>query len=131
MSIRIVLADDHKVIREGMRLLFEREPDLELVGEASTAAEAIERVEDLKPDVVLMDISMADISGTEATRIIIERHPDARVIAFSMHADSYIMMLFKAAGGMGYVLKDEPFERVKEAIHEVMAGHEAFPEGVV
>jgi DNA-binding NarL/FixJ family response regulator len=73
---------------------------------------------------------MADISGMEATRIIKQKHPEARVIGFSMHADSYIMMLFREAGGSGYVLKDEAFERVVEAINKVMASEEAFPEGI-
>lgn len=127
MAARIILADDHQLMRQGIRSLLEHENGIEVVGEASSAREAIQRVEDLKPDVVLMDISMTDISGIEATRVIKERHPDAKIIALTMHADMYFMMLFKSAGGDGYILKNQPIEDIREAIAKVMAGQDAFP----
>ena len=103
--IRILLADDHNVLREGMRLLLERQPGFEVVGEASDGRETIGLVEDQHPDVVIMDIAMPNLNGIEATRRITERSPRVGVVILSMHHDeSYVIRSLKA-GARAYLLR--------------------------
>jgi two-component system response regulator NreC len=105
-KLRILLADDHIVMRTGLRALLERQPNLEVVGESENGREAIELVTSLKPDVVVMDVGMPVLNGIEATKTIVSQHPTTAVVILSMHVDeSYIMRALKA-GARGYLLKD-------------------------
>lgn len=121
-KIRIVLVDDHQVLREGLRELLGREPGLEVVGEASNGRSAIELVARLAPDVVVMDVSMAGMNGIEATRRIVEQDPRVRVIGLSIHADRrYVERMFKA-GARGYLVKVAGRSEVVQALEAVHAG---------
>ncbi|HEX2666486.1 MAG TPA: response regulator transcription factor [Candidatus Acidoferrum sp.] len=105
-KLRILLADDHVVMRTGLRALLERQPNLEVVGEGENGREAIELVASLKPDVVVMDVGMPVLNGIEATKTIVTQHPTTAVVILSMYVDeSYIMRALKA-GARGYLLKD-------------------------
>lgn len=105
-KLRILLADDHVVMRTGLRALLERQPNLEVVGESENGREAIELVASLKPDVVVMDVGMPVLNGIEATKTIVTQHPTTAVVILSMYVDeSYIMRALKA-GARGYLLKD-------------------------
>ena len=105
-KLRILLADDHIVMRTGLRALLERQPNLEVVGESENGRQAIELVDSLKPDVVVMDVGMPVLNGIEATKTIVTQHPTTAVVILSMHADeSYVMRALKA-GARGYLLKD-------------------------
>ena len=105
-AIRILLADDHTVMRSGLRLLLERQPNLEVVGEAADGREAVELAEEKKPDVVVMDIAMPRLNGVEAARQIVSRSPQTAVAILSMHSDeSYVNRSLKA-GGRAYLLTD-------------------------
>ena len=105
MPIRVLIAEDHAIVREGVRLILEAQPDVEVVGEATTGREAIAKTCELRPDVVCMDISMPDIDGLEATRRIKECCPEVAVLALTVHeSDEYFFQMLKA-GASGYVLK--------------------------
>jgi two-component system, NarL family, response regulator NreC len=105
-KLRVLLADDHIVMRTGLRALLERQPNLEVVGESENGREAIELVASLKPDVVVMDVGMPVLNGIEATKTIVTQHPTTAVVILSMYVDeSYIMRALKA-GARGYLLKD-------------------------
>lgn len=105
-KLRILLADDHIVMRTGLRALLERQPNLEIVGESENGREAIELVSSLRPDVVVMDVGMPVLNGIEATKTIVTQHPNVAVVILSMYVDeSYIMRALKA-GARGYLLKD-------------------------
>jgi DNA-binding NarL/FixJ family response regulator len=105
-KLRILLADDHIVMRTGLRALLERQPNLEVVGESENGRQTIELVDSLKPDVVVMDVGMPVLNGIEATKTIVTQHPTTAVVILSMHADeSYVMRALKA-GARGYLLKD-------------------------
>lgn len=122
MNIRIVLADDHAVLRHGLSRSFETEDDIEVVGQASDGLSAIDLIRELIPDVVVMDIGMSDLNGIEATRRITKDYPDVKVVGLSMHSsDKYIREMFKA-GASGYLLKNCPFEELVEAIRAVADG---------
>jgi two-component system response regulator NreC len=120
--IRILLADDHAVVRDGLRALLERQPDLEIVAEAADGRECIELVEKHAPDVVMMDVAMPRMNGIEATRRILAAMPSAAVVILSMHQDeSYVLQSLKA-GAKGYLLKDSPREDVLAAICSAAQG---------
>jgi len=123
MKTRILLADDHKILREGLRLLIEKESELELVGEADNGKTAVQMVCDLKPDVVIMDIAMPEINGIEATRQIKAKVPDVKVIALSMYADKRYVLGMLQAGASGYLLKDSAFNEIVTAILSVKSNH--------
>lgn len=119
MSIRILLADDHIIFREGMRSLLSREPDIEVVGGAENGRETVRLACELKPDVIVMDITMPDLNGMEATRQIKKRIPDTKVLCLSMHSDRrYVLDMFRA-GVSGYLLKNCAFKELSQAIHIV------------
>ena len=103
---RILLADDHSVVRQGFRLILENQTDMEVVGEASNGREAVHIAESLQPDVIVMDVTMPELNGIEATRRIGELAPRARVLALSMHKDSVYVREILRAGAKGYLLKD-------------------------
>ena len=120
--MKILLADDHKLLREGLRMLIEKLDRMTIVGEADNGVSAVRMARDLKPDLVLMDIAMPDLNGVEATRRIMTEAPGVKVIALSMHADKRFVRHMFAAGAAGYVLKGSAFEEVAAAIKTVAAG---------
>lgn len=122
MTIRLVVADDHKIVREGLRSLLEREPGIDVAAEADNGREAMKLAVELKPDVVLMDLSMPDMNGIEATRRIAETSGGSRVLALSMHSDKRFVVEALAAGAKGYLLKDCASEELVGAIRTVAAG---------
>jgi len=115
-ALRVLLADDHEVVREGLALLLKETPDLEVVGEASNGQEAIDLACTLQPDVLIMDVSMPVISGAEATRRIKERLPEVRIVALSMYEDAEAIERMHQAGAESYVLKTAPSEELLAAI---------------
>lgn len=122
MSIRILLADDHTVVREGMRALLERQPDMAVVAEAADGRESVQLAEEHSPDVVVMDVAMPGMNGIEATRRILASCPRTSVVILSMHQDeSYVLRSLKA-GAKGYLLKDSPQADVIAAIRAVSQG---------
>jgi DNA-binding NarL/FixJ family response regulator len=123
MGIKILLADDHQIIRQGIRSLLEKEPDMEVVGEARNGREATELAVQHRPDIVVMDIGMPDLNGMEATRQIRDQAPEVKVLALSMHSDRQFAAGILAAGAAGYLLKDSDFEELAEAIRQVARGH--------
>lgn len=123
MSIRILLADDHEIVREGIRSLLEKQPDMEVVAEAEDGPTAVQLARQLLPDVVIMDITMAGLNGIVAARQIMAQAPDVKVIALSVHSDKRFVMEMLKAGASGYLLKDCAFEELARAINAVVAGH--------
>ena len=122
MDIKIFIADDHKIIRDGLRSLIARQKNLEVVGEACDGRTAVKLVRELTPHVVIMDIAMPDLNGLEATRKVVAADPDVKVIALSMHSDRrYVSQMLKA-GAKGYLLKECAFEELYRAIEAVVAG---------
>lgn len=115
-KIRLVLVDDHEVVRTGLRMLLEHQPDMEIVGEASTGAEAMELAAQLQPDVIVMDITLPDISGIEATRQIKRAQPDAAIVALTIHEDEQYFFEMLQAGAAGYVPKRAASEDLISAI---------------
>ena len=124
-KIRVLLADDHTILRKGVRMLVESQADMEVVGEAKTGREAIDETRKLKPDVVVMDVSMPELNGIEGTRQICDELPLTRVIALSMHKDSVYVREILRAGARGYLLKDSEDDDLVKAIRAVARG-EAF-----
>lgn len=121
MSVRILLADDHKILREGLIALLERQPGLKVVGEAENGRSALRLAKELSPDVVIMDISMPDLNGIEATRQILTEVPGAKVIALSMHCDRHFVRGMLKAGASGYLLKHSASQELIKAIQLVLA----------
>jgi len=123
MKIKVLLADDHKIIRDGLRSLFEKCPEIEFVGEAEDGRSTVQLVRELDPDVVIMDISMPDLNGIDATQQILAEAPDVKIIALSMHSDKrFVVGMFKA-GASGYLLKDCAFDELVQAVKTVLADH--------
>ena len=121
MKISILLADDHKILRDGIRSLLEKEPDYEVVGEADNGRTAIELACELKPDVIIMDIGMPDINGIEATKEILSRVPSIQVIALSVYSDKQFLVEMLNAGAKGYLVKDCAFDEMLSAVHSVVS----------
>ncbi|MBZ5608681.1 MAG: response regulator transcription factor [Acidobacteriia bacterium] len=125
-QVRILLADDHNILRDGMRLLLERQPGFTVVGEAADGRETIELAAEHAPDVVVMDIAMPNLNGIEATRRIVDKHPGIGVVILSMHYDeSYVLRSLKA-GARGYLLKDALKAELIAAIRAVAEGRSFF-----
>ncbi|HID64080.1 MAG TPA: response regulator transcription factor [Anaerolineae bacterium] len=120
--IRVLIADDHAVLRAGLRILLDAEPDMEVVGEAADGAEALARVGELAPDVVLLDITMPRVNGLSVLRQIREVSPDSRVLILTMHDDESYLREALAAGGAGYVLKRAADTELLSAIRAVYQG---------
>ncbi|HEU0053468.1 MAG TPA: response regulator transcription factor [Longimicrobium sp.] len=121
-TIRILLADDHAVMRAGLRALLAAEPDLEVVGEAATGEEAVERAAALRPDVVVMDLAMPGMGGLAAIRRLAAGTPSARVLALTLHGESEYLLPVLEAGGSGYMTKDRADRDLLEAIRVVARG---------
>ena len=120
--IRVLLVDDHAILRQGVHALLAREPDILVVGEAGDGQEALDQIPALRPDVVIMDIVMPRMSGLEATRLLTERHPEIRTLILSMYDDQEYVVQIIQAGAAGYVLKRVVTEDLVRAIHAVHAG---------
>jgi two-component system, NarL family, response regulator NreC len=123
MSLRILLVDDHKILRAGLRALIEKEKDLEVVAETEDGHRAVELALDLSPDVIIMDISMSKLNGIDATRQITAACPDVKVLALSMHSDEHFVAGMLAAGASGYLLKDCAVEELSLAIRTAVGGN--------
>lgn len=124
--IRVLLADDHAVVRKGLRFLLERQPDMEVVGEAADGREAVRLAEELQPRVVVMDIGMPLLNGIEATAQIVKRLPQAGVIMLSVHADETYLVRALSAGAKGYLLKDSAEDDLIRAVRVVAQGKPFF-----
>jgi DNA-binding NarL/FixJ family response regulator len=122
MSISLLIADDHEIIREGLRGLVKAHPDLELLAEASDGRQAVDLALSLKPKVVVMDINMPSLNGVDATRQIMQANPSVGVIALSAHTDSKFVRSIFQAGARGYLLKESAFKELVLAIHTVHQG---------
>jgi two-component system, NarL family, response regulator NreC len=129
-KIRILLADDHQLMRSGIRLMLERESDLSVVGEASDGREAVALAKSMRPDVVVMDIGMANLNGIEAAQQVTQNRPEVAIVMLSMHSDeSYVLRALKA-GARGYLLKDSAEADLIKAVHAVAAGKSFFSPAV-
>ena len=122
MTIRILLVDDHSVVRQGLRLFLKYEPELEVVGEAADGAEALRLARELKPDVVLMDVKMPGIGGLEATRKLMRSHPDMKVVAVTVCEEDPFPTRLLQAGAAGYMTKGAGLAEMVQAIRLVFAG---------
>jgi two-component system, NarL family, response regulator NreC len=122
MKRKVFLVDDHIIFRDGLRTLIEKE-GMEVVGEAENGRNAIKLVEKLMPNIIIMDVSMPDMNGIEATRKITAANPDVKVIALSMHSDNRFVLGMLEAGAAGYLLKDCAFGELASAINQVMTGN--------
>src|SRR6476646_9223396 len=120
--IRILLVDDHALVRQGFKMILVAQPDMEIVGEAGNGREAIQRAEELRPDIVVMDVAMPELNGIEATRRLLASLPHTRVIALSMHKDSVYVRETLRAGARGYLLKDSPAGDLVTAVRAVASG---------
>ena len=130
MGIRIILADDHQIVRQCLKTLIEQEPDMEVVGEAEDGFRTVTMVRELLPHVVVMDIKMPDLSGIEATQQILSEVSVVKVIALSMYADGrFVADMFKA-GACGYLLKDCAFEELARAIRLAMSNKTYLSPGI-
>jgi DNA-binding NarL/FixJ family response regulator len=130
MSIKILITDDHAVVREGLRAILEVPGDFEIIGEAGDGRDAVHKAELLKPDVILMDISMPEMNGIEATRLIHERIPSARIIILSMHHSNEHVNRAIKAGARAYILKESAGYNAICAVRAVMKGRYYFGEGI-
>lgn len=129
-KLRVLLADDHNLIRAGLRLVVAQQPDFVVAGEAGNGREAVSMAESLAPDVVVMDIGMPDLNGIEACRQIREKHPETQVVMLSMHSDeAYILRALKA-GARAYLLKDSAEADLARAIHAAAEGKSFFSPAV-
>jgi two-component system response regulator NreC len=121
MNIKIMLADDHRIMRDGLRSLIAKQPDMELVADAENGRAAVKLTRRFRPDVIVMDINMPDLNGIDATRQILAEFPGTKIIAFSMHTDHQFVAGALKAGVSGYLQKDSAFEELVRAIRTVVA----------
>jgi DNA-binding NarL/FixJ family response regulator len=128
--IRILLADDHAVVRQGFKMILAAQPDMEIVGEAGNGREAVELAEKLHPDILVMDVAMPELNGIEATRRVVSSLPHSRVVALSMHKDSVYVREILRAGARGYLLKDSVADDLVAAIRAVASGEGYLSPGV-
>jgi two-component system, NarL family, response regulator NreC len=122
MTIRILIADDHGIVAEGLKSLAEAEPDIEVVGIVADGREAVQHARESRPDVVVMDMSMPELNGADATRAILQNDPACRVIVLSMYAEREYVRRALKAGAMGYVVKRSAAKELVDAIRAVHAG---------
>jgi two-component system, NarL family, response regulator NreC len=131
MTTKIILADDHKIMRDGLRTLLEKELGMQVIGEAENGHKVVRLVHELLPDVVIIDIGMPDLNGIEATRQILAKNPNVKVIGLSMHSDKRFVAGMLSAGASGYLLKDCAFEELADAIHAVVKNKIYLSPGIV
>ena len=127
MELKILLVDDHVILREGLRALLEKDPELIVAGEAGNGVEAVRLAAELQPDLVIMDLSMPVMSGIDATREITRKHPQIKVLALSMENDRTFVVEVLKAGATGYLLKETAFAELLEAVHTVARGETFLP----
>jgi DNA-binding NarL/FixJ family response regulator len=130
MVIRVLLADDHGVLRDGVRRLLEADGGMEVVAVVDTGREAVEKAAQLSPDVVVMDVTMPELNGIEATRAIVTRAPATGVVILSMHSSAKVIRQALLAGARGYVLKESAGDEVVRAVHAVATGRHFMGDGV-
>jgi DNA-binding NarL/FixJ family response regulator len=121
MTIKVLIADDHQIVRESLRALLEKEPGISVVGEAEEGRTALRLAREFLPDVIIMDVAMPDLNGIEATRQVMSEFPEIKVIALSMHNDRRFVLNMLKAGARGYLLKDCASQHLIKAIRLVMA----------
>jgi len=122
MSIRIIIADDHRLVREGLRSLVEKQPDMEVIAEAEDGRTMLKLAQEMLPNIAIVDVAMPDLNGIEATRQIIDIAPSVKVLALSMYSDRRLVAGMLSAGASGYLLKDCAFEELVQAVRTVVAG---------
>ena len=122
MAVKILLADDHEVVRQGLRTILKARPDWEIVGEAENGQDAIDAVRDLKPDVVILDITMPVMSGLEATQAIVNLRVGTQVLIFTMHDSKSLVKAVRKAGADGYVLKSRAARDLIRAVDAMLGG---------
>ncbi len=120
MSIRIILADEHQIIRDGLRSLIEKETGIDIVAEAKNGREAVRMTLELKPDIIVMDVAMPELNGIEAAYKIVAGAPQTKIITLSMHADRRFVMEMLKAGASAYLLKNNAFEELIQAVRTVL-----------
>ena len=128
--IRVFLADRHPGVRDGLRALLRNEPDMEVIGEAGNGEAAVRLTGELKPDVVVMDSNMPDLSGMEVARRVIAASPGVKVLVVALHSDSRYVVRMLESGAFGYLLKDRVFEDLSTAIHAVASNHTFVSPGI-
>ena len=128
--MKVILADDHRIMREGLRALLQKDADMEVVGEADTGRATVELARTLHPDVIVMDLTMPELNGIEATRQVISLDPDIKVLALSMHSDKRFVAGVFGAGASGYLLKDCALDELVRAIRIVSAGQTYLSPGI-
>src|SRR5256885_8506537 len=121
-KIRIMLADDHTLFRQGIRTLISAEPDMEVIGEASNGGDAVDKANEVRPDVVLMDIGMPGLSSFESTRQIKKNRPETKVLFLTMYDDEDYLVEGMEVGASGYVLKDSPSAQLVAAVRDICRG---------
>lgn len=121
-AITILLADDHTIVRQGLKLILSAHSDMEVIGEAANGREAVELAQKLKPDIVLMDVAMPELTGIEATRRMLEANPRIRVLVLSMHKEAVYVREILKAGARGYILKDAIDSELLNAVRSVARG---------
>ena len=124
MSTRVVIVDDHPMVAEGIEAILETYDDIEVVATLSNGREAVDRVDEMDPDVMLLDLNMPGVTGLNATEMILERRPGTRILILSMHDSPEYISTALSHGASGYVLKDVPTEEIKTAIDVVMRGEQ-------
>ncbi len=122
MALKILLVDDHEIMRQGLYLLLEKQPDLQVVGQAHNGHMAVELAREHKPDVIVMDVNMPGLDGVDATRQIVSSDGAVRIVALSMHSKKGFIVEMLKAGASGYVLKESAFSELVAAINTVMGG---------
>jgi two-component system, NarL family, response regulator NreC len=121
-TIRILLADDHTILRQGLKLILSSQPDLEVVGEAANGHEVVQLAQELRPDIVLLDVAMPELNGIDATRRMMETNPRLRILVLSMHKEAVYVREILRAGARGYLLKDVIDTELLNAVRSVARG---------
>ena len=121
-KLRIIIAEDHNIVRQGLRMILDREPDMEVAAEADTGVEAVRLAEELDPDMMLVDITMPDMDGIEVIRLLAERKPNLPILVLSMHGEKEFILETLAAGAKGYLLKECAASELVSAIRNIVSG---------
>ncbi len=129
--VSIMIVDDHNIIRHGLKQSLSQEKDMTVVGEADSGRRAIELVPECKPDVIIMDVTMPDLNGVEATRQILKIYPDIKIIALSMHSEKQFVLSMIKSGARGYLLKTNFFKELLKAVRTVVAGDIFLSSGII
>ena len=122
MAVKILIADDHKIVREGLCAMFEKQAEMEVIGEAEDGTTAVKLACELRPDVIILDVNMPEMDGIDATRHLLKELPDTKIIALSMYSKRTYIKKMLEAGASGYVLKGGAFTELVEAVNTALAG---------